>query len=71
MLPKATLPDGPLPAGDAHPGTPLGGRDGADEADLDRLDTIGKVIVALGQRDDAVHILVSSEIFVEDPGVTG
>lgn len=56
MLPEAPLPDGPLAAGHTGPGAPLGGRNRADEADLDRLDAVGEVVVSLRQGDDAVHV---------------
>jgi len=57
MLPEAPLPDRPLPASDARTRTALGGRNGADKADLDRLDPVGEGCVTLGQGDDAVHVL--------------
>jgi hypothetical protein len=57
MLPEPALPDGPLTTGDARRGASLRGRNGANKSDLDRLDAVREVVVTLGQRDDAVHVI--------------
>ena len=57
MLQEAGLPDGPLPAGNPGPGAPLGGGDCTDESDLDGLDAVRKVVLALRQGDDALYML--------------